>query len=145
MISERALKGQRHKLHFCTSLAPPNVIPTGSLARLLEYTTWFKTNTDLPTPGVEDYKVDNTSACYQKLLQVTRVLVVCTICLGDCCVKTLGRWVNLGFYYWQQISQPTEIILFMSASHSSHIQTRRFRCSLCKQAKAPGHVLYRLL
>ena len=26
MISERALKGQRDKLHFCTSLAPPNVI-----------------------------------------------------------------------------------------------------------------------
>ena len=35
MISERALKGQRDKLHFCTSLAPPNVNPTVSLARLL--------------------------------------------------------------------------------------------------------------
>ena len=91
MISERALKVQRDKLHFCTSPAPPNVIATGSLARLLEYTTYFNTNTDLPTPDVEDYKVDSTSACYQQLqLQVTRVLVVCSICLGDCCVKTLG-------------------------------------------------------
>ena len=90
MISERALKGQRDKLHFCTSLVPPNVTPTGSLARLLEYTTYFNTNADLPTPDVEDYKFDNTSDCYQQLLQVTRVLVVCTIFLGDCCVKTLG-------------------------------------------------------
>ena len=90
MTSERALKGQRDKLHFCTSMAPPNVIPTDSLARLLNYTAYFNTNTDLPTPDVEDYKVGNTSACYQQLLQVTRVLVVCTICLGDCCVKTLG-------------------------------------------------------
>ena len=90
MISERALKGQRDKLHFRTSLAPPNVTPRGSLARLLEYTTYFNTNTDLPTPDVEDYKVDNTLACYQKLLQVTRVLVIWTICLGDCYVKTLG-------------------------------------------------------
>ena len=61
MINERNLKGQKDKLHFCTSLAPPSVIPTGSLARLLEYTTYFYTNTDLPTPDVEDYKVDNTS------------------------------------------------------------------------------------
>ena len=90
MISEHVLKGQRDKLHFCTSLAPPNVIPRGSLACLLEYTTFFNTNADLPTPNVEDYKFDNTSACYQQLLLVTRVLVVCTICLGDCCVKTLG-------------------------------------------------------
>ena len=89
MISERALKGQRDKLHFCISLAPPNVIPTGSLARLLEYTTYFNTNADLPTPDDEDDKVDNTSPCYQQVLHVTRVLV-CTICLCDCCVKTLG-------------------------------------------------------
>ena len=79
MISERALKGQRDKLHFCTSLAPSNVIPTGSLARLLKYTTYFNTNTDLPTPDVEDYKVDKTSACYQQPLQVTWFLVVCTM------------------------------------------------------------------
>ena len=89
MISERALKGQRDKLYFCTSLAPPNVIPTGSLARLLEYKTYFNTNRDLQTPDAEYYKVDNISACYQQLLQVTRVLVG-TICLGGCCVKTLG-------------------------------------------------------
>ena len=76
MISERALKGQRDKLHFCTSLAPPNVMPTGSLARLLEHRTYFYTSTDLPTPDVEDYKVDDTSACYQQLLQITRVLVI---------------------------------------------------------------------
>ena len=67
------------------------MIPTGSLARLLVYTTYFNTNTDLPTPDDEDYKVDNTSACYQQLLQVARVLVVCTICLGDRCVKTQSR------------------------------------------------------
>ena len=35
MISERALKGQTDKLYFCTSLAPLNVIPSGSLALLL--------------------------------------------------------------------------------------------------------------
>ena len=35
MISERAFKGQTDKLYFCTSLAPPNVIPSGSLAPLL--------------------------------------------------------------------------------------------------------------
>ena len=35
MISERALKGQTDKLYFCTSLAPPNVIPSDSLALLL--------------------------------------------------------------------------------------------------------------
>ena len=35
MISERALKGQTDKLYFCVSLAPPNVIPSGSLALLL--------------------------------------------------------------------------------------------------------------
>ena len=80
MISERSLKGQRDKLNFfCTSLVPPNVIPTGSLARLLENTIYLNTNTDLPTPDVEDYKVDKTSAFYQQLLQVTWVLVVCTI------------------------------------------------------------------
>ena len=47
-------------------------------------------NTDLPTPDVEGHKGDNTSACYQQVLRVTRVCVVCTICLGDYCVKTLG-------------------------------------------------------
>ena len=35
MISERALKDQTDKLHFCTSLAPSNVIPSDSLALLL--------------------------------------------------------------------------------------------------------------
>ena len=35
MISERALKGQTDILYFCTSLAPPNVIPSDSLALLL--------------------------------------------------------------------------------------------------------------
>ena len=35
MISERALKGQTEILYFCTSLAPPNVIPSDSLALLL--------------------------------------------------------------------------------------------------------------
>ena len=77
MISERALNGQRDTLHFCTFLAPPNVISADSLARLLEYTTYFNRNTDLPTPDVEDYKVENTSACYQQLLQVTRAVVIC--------------------------------------------------------------------
>ena len=35
MISERALKGQTDKLYFCTTLAPPNVISSDSLALLL--------------------------------------------------------------------------------------------------------------
>ena len=35
MISERTLKGETDKLYFCTSLAPPNVISSGSLALLL--------------------------------------------------------------------------------------------------------------
>ena len=35
MINESALKGQTDKLYFRTSLAPPNVIPSGSLALLL--------------------------------------------------------------------------------------------------------------
>ena len=35
MISERALKGQTDILYFGTSLAPPNVIPSDSLALLL--------------------------------------------------------------------------------------------------------------
>ena len=141
MISERALKGRRDKLHLCTSLTPPNLIPTGSLARLLQYTRSLNTNTDLLTPDVEAYKDHNTSACYQQLLQVTRVFEVCTVCLSGCCVKPLGCYFNMGFYYWQQVSQPSKII-FMSASHSSHIRTRSFSCSLCKQAKAPGHVMY---
>ena len=33
--AERALKGQTDKLYFCTSLAPPNVILSDSLALLL--------------------------------------------------------------------------------------------------------------
>ena len=65
--------------------------------------------------------------------QIARVML-----LGDCCVKTLGCSVNLGFYYWQQVSQPSEII-FISALHSSHIHTRSFSCSPCKQAKAQAH------
>ena len=71
MISERVLKGQTDKLYFCTSVAPPNVIPSGSLAPLLSSsTTTTQTNMDLPAPGVEGYKGGNTSACYQQLLQV---------------------------------------------------------------------------
>ena len=45
MISERVLKGQTDKLYFCTSLASPNVIPSGSLALLLSpSTTTTQTN-----------------------------------------------------------------------------------------------------
>ena len=39
MIGRRVLKGQTDKLYFCTSLAPPNVIPSGSLALLLSPST----------------------------------------------------------------------------------------------------------
>ena len=71
MISERVLKGQTDKLYFCTSLAPPNVIPLGSLALLLSpSTTTTQTSMDLPAPDVEGCKGGNTSACYQQLLQV---------------------------------------------------------------------------
>ena len=57
MISERVLKGQTDKLYFCTSLAPPNVIPSGSLVLLLSpSTTTTQTNMDLPAPDVEGYK-----------------------------------------------------------------------------------------
>ena len=60
-------------------------------------------------------------------------------------VKTLdveAQWG--GLYYWQQVSQPSQMI-FMSASHACHMHTRSYSCSLCKQAKAPAHVLCRLL
>ena len=71
MISERVLKGQTDKLYFCTSLAPPNVIPSGSLALLLSpSTTTTQTNVYIPAPDVEGYEGGNTSACYQQLLQV---------------------------------------------------------------------------
>ena len=68
MISERVLKGQTDKLYFCTYLAPPNVIPSDSLALLLSSsTTTTQPNMNLPAPDVEGYKGGNTSACYQQL------------------------------------------------------------------------------
>ena len=71
MISERVLKGQTDNLYFCTCLAQPDVIPSGSLALLISpSTTTTQTNMDLPAPDVESYKGGNTSACYQQLLQV---------------------------------------------------------------------------
>ena len=68
MISERVLKGQTDKLYFCTSLVPPDVIPSSSLALLLSPST--TTTMALPASDVEGYKGCNTSAYYQQLLQV---------------------------------------------------------------------------
>ena len=73
MISERALKAQRDKSHFSTSLSLPNL--SASASALMHN----KTNTDLPTPAVQGYKGGSTSACYEQLLQITRVCVVCTM------------------------------------------------------------------
>ena len=70
MISDRVLKGQTDKLYFCTSVAPPNVISSGSLALLSPSTTTTQTSMDLPAPDVEGYQGGNTLACYQQLLQV---------------------------------------------------------------------------
>ena len=71
MISERVLKGQTDKLYFGTSLVPPNVLPSGSLALLLSPSTiTTQPNMDLRAPDVEGYKGGNTSAFYQQLLQV---------------------------------------------------------------------------
>ena len=185
MISERVLKGQTDKLYFCTSLAPPNVIPLGSLALLLSpSTTTTQTSMDLPAPDVEGCKGGNTSACYQQLLQVIaassggggrqqtgppacvclrnclqgrlRVLpaqqysrasgrheprakqasccqtpgsVRSPPCLGDCCCQDSGCRDKTGLYYWQQVSQPREII-FLLALHACYMNARSYSCSL---------------
>ena len=184
MISERVLKGQTDKLYFCTSLAPPNVIPSGSLALLLSpSTTTTQMNMDLPTPDVEGYKDGgNTSACYQQLLQVVaassggqgdnkqtpRAFAFeiaskvgdefyqhnSTSELLEDMTAELNKqgaarhsglcgyphaWViaavktqdvdKMVLYYWQQVSQPREII-FLLALHACYMNARSYSCSL---------------
>ena len=70
MISERALKGQTDKVYFCTSLVPPNVIPSGSLVLLLLQEQLHKRTWIYQDPPSRVTKGDNTPACYQQLLQV---------------------------------------------------------------------------
>ena len=74
MISERALKGQRAKLYFCTSLVPPNVIPSGSLALLLlqaqqlHKRTWIYQPPTSRVTRVATPRLATSSGCRSSLL-----------------------------------------------------------------------------